>query len=246
MKNTTVYWAPWNHSVETNMAQILFSEPISVLKDIGEIHKGNNFFQCPAVTDYCKNTYAIKSELDIELSYNKDTGWVSSSIPSQAFFDEFVFVEPKMDWVKTVRITLPSRHVFYSDDDIQAELIPAYLQGSRVPENINVVPGTFNISKWIRPLECSGIILDLDKPIKIKKGDVLYYVRFIPKTDSKITLERVALTEDIKQITFACLFVKELKKKLPLSAMYILAEGAMGVFKRNRKPKCPFSRLWKR
>jgi len=107
--------------------------------------------------------------------------------------------------------------------------------------NLMSIPGTFNISKWIRCIDFSAEIKDEKKPVKIKKGDVLFYVRFKTKDDSKVELERVPYTVELKYATTACFSVKNHIKNLPLKILYKMAEPFLSKLSFRKQPKkCPF------
>jgi hypothetical protein len=134
-------------------------------------------------------------------------------------------------------------YVFYSKDEMMVELVPPFLQGHTTPNNFNIVPGIFDISKWIRPVECSGLMIDLSTPIKVKQGDALMYLKFIPKDKGKVTMQRELITEDLINVAGSCTAVKTVVRNIPLDTLYKLAASTIAVFKKSKSSKCPFSRL---
>ena len=86
-------------------------------------------------------------------------------------------------------IQLRDTYLFWTKNkDVWIEQIPHPLI-SRY--GIEIIPGTFPISVWQRPVVCGFNILDYDVNIKIARGTPLYYIRFYSKKgDSLFSLNR--------------------------------------------------------
>lgn len=249
MKSNIVYWSPWElDKTESIAANILFGEPVPVLKDLGIKYEGAGFLECPAYINYCKNMFVIKAEMDITFTFDMEKNWMSCTLNSQAFYDRFAVFEKTGTSPtdgKSRRVTIPSSYLFYSEDEMMVESISPFLQGHSVPINFNIVPGTYDISKWIRPIECSGQMLSLDEPLKVKRGDALMYLKFIPKDNGKVTLQRETISDELLRVTLSCTSVKYVVPRISLESLYKLAEPLITLFKKNKRSKCPFRRFWK-
>ena len=137
-------------------------------------------------------------------------------------------------------LSLPPVYAFYSNSNIQLESIHPFMEINDSITNTILIPGVYNISKWIRPIDFSFEIKDDTKRIKVKRGDVLFYVRFITKDDSKVELERTAFTEELDKAMKSCFNVKEIIKNVPLKTLYSMAESFMRTLSFKKPKKCPF------
>ena len=233
-----VYWTPdTNDSPEF---EILFSEPESLFKHLQKTREGSLHMKCPAFVDFVKNIYVIKSPIDMEISVNrKDKSMQVAGITEKLG----TFVINRIGDVgekSPLALSLPPAYIFYSNDDIDMESMHAFMEVNDSISNLMSVPGTYNISKWIRSIDFSAEIKDENKPIKIKKGDVLFYVKFRTKDDSKVELERVLLTEELKYAARACFSVKQHIKNIPLKTLYKMAEVFLSKLSFKKPKKCPF------
>ena len=85
-----------------------------------------------------------------------------------------------------------------------------------------MIPGTMNIHKWIRPVDFTFEIIDLDQPLHLKRGDPLFAVKF--KTSEKVNLTHIEYSKDLKHITEACLASKTYVPRKSLKYRYKMAE----------------------
>jgi hypothetical protein len=240
---TTVYWTPYvgtplnSKDVATlPETQILYQPPQPLLKEIANIHKGKEFLTCPAVIEMCQNVFVITAPMDVIAVLNPDThtaevrgfGW------TQEFFDRTCVIRSDNT------ISMPPQYVFYAKDHVTIEVLPVFLLPSASIENIILIPGTMNISKWIRPVDFSFVVKDTSKPITIRKGEPLMLVRFIPKNNQKIVLEHVESTKELSVVVNACTMLKHRIANLKLPELYEMAKSHIDRFLGRKKKKCPF------
>jgi len=244
MKTTKIYWTPFcdykNGEILNPECQILFNEPESVYKNLLK-QKTTDYLKCPAFIEICKNTYVITSPFDMEININKENKYVSSSF-SQSLFD--VYCRNRLEQTKSSDlplITLPPHYVIYSDEDVMIELLPCFLQTK--DKAWNIVPGTFNIGKWIRPIEFVLEILNNQDSLSIKSGDPLFYIKFRTPNNSKVELIRVPMTKKLNDAIITTIGVKAIKQNLSLKTLYKMAESFLSLYKKPKK--CPFH-FWKK
>lgn len=235
---TKVYWTPDNDGFPE--LEILFSEPESLFKHLQKTRDGSLHMKCPAFVDFVKNTYVIKSPIDIEIFSDRK----EKSMQVGGIIEKLgKFVVNRIDDVGEgcpLAISLPPAYIFYSNDDIEIETLHAFMEINDSLSNVMLVPGTFNISKWIRSIDFTVEIKNENEPVKIKKGDVLFYVKFKTKDDSKVELERVAHTEELKYVAKACFSVKQHIRNVPLKTLYKMAESFLTTLTFRKPKKCPF------
>lgn len=241
-----VYWSVFNGSLDVKMSwvNIALSDPEPAYKSlVSSRNKDVIYFKCPAVQDYFKNTFVVRSPVDITISI--DNGCVRTHEYDQKFFDIFINSKTNNGIDRYETIIFAIDYLFYSDEPCLVEQLPAFMEDSALQRSIRIIPGTFDISKWIRPLQCSFEVIDPSSPIVIKRGDPLFYVRLIPKDNSKVTLERVNVDSNLHQVVTSCLTLKSVITNNSLKQNYEMAKSYLSLWKRGRKKsKCPFH-FWK-
>lgn len=240
---TTVYWDCYNEKTDMRWFELTLVSPTPVLPSVirnRSVAHNNHFTKCPAFKDYYKNVYMVTSPVDMELIYDKTTGFLSNVPQDQGFFD--AVVQHRGDAIgkdDPFLMSLAFSYLFVADSDCMIEQIPATMHNSDISKRVNLICGTFNIGKWFRPVEFSFEVNDFSKPIKIKRGEPLFYIRFVPKNGEKVNLVHKSMPTDTLEVVKACLFVKDSKLRLPLNTLYKLAERLYP--KLWFKRKCPFS-----
>jgi len=237
---TTVYWGQNKVDFSTVEASLdlAFIEPELLLPTIkkSRAHESGTYLECPAFLDYYKHTYIIRSPITTTLTVDYANKYLNVFPQKQEFYDTFVNNRANVIGHKDpFLLSLQFFNLFVADEDCMVEQLPPAFH----PEvaNIRVIPGTFNIGKWYRPLEVAFEVIDPSKPIKITRGDPLYYVRLIPKNGGKVELKPTTYTREQSDIVISCVSLKKAIPKLPLKALYKLAER----FNMLPKKKCPFN-----
>ena len=130
-------------------------------------------------------------------------------------------------------------YVFIADKSVKIETLYPSMHRSETTNNINLIQGTFDISKWIRPIEFGVEVLNDNKIVKFKRGDVLFYIRFL--TDEKINLERIPHSNDLNYMIYPFTNMKKELPNQPLEKVYKIAEPWIKLIKKKLfKSKCPF------
>lgn len=221
-----VYWS--NYSDEdigaSNFLDLMVYDIKPITPELKRQYKGakqfNVYTQCPSHRSYFKNTFVVTSPFNLELSHSVIDGIpnVYSSSMSQGFFDKNVIIS---DYEKENQlIQLAFFWQLFSSDDISVEVMPAILHSNNFIDNTIYLPGEMNISKWFRPIQ-PAFMMKTDK-VSIKTGDVLFYIKFKPKTDGKVTLKHFDMTDKLKQYQFNCAGVKNFSSHMSLQKLYNL------------------------
>jgi hypothetical protein len=242
---TKVYWAPTAYKDSKgerfDNVDIAFDEPTPFLKDFFISREAPTYFQCYGFLDYCKNIYIIKAPCDFTLTVDRGIKYVNVlGITQETYMSYFNNRgEESADNDPYLFTALPS-YTMYSDEDVMAEAIPMFLHKTPHLDNVRLIPGTYNIGKWIRPLDFSGELLDSTLPLVIKRGDPLFCVRFVTPNNEKVELERVMYSGKLEQVAKACATTKHMVPKQPLNKLYEMAEPLMQLLGFQKKSKCPF------
>jgi hypothetical protein len=205
--------------------EILFAEPVPLLKHILETREGTRHIKCPAFIDFTKNMYAIKAPLDMHITVDKENNHITvHNLPPEVLNRVIMGRGETAHGVPYTLTTVP-RYLFYSTGEVFIESMQAFMEANDSVSNLMLVPGTYDISKWIRPVDFSFEVKDDKKDIHIKKGDVIFYVRFRAKDDSKVELERVEESRELNNVVAACTGVKRYMRNVPLKVLYAMAES---------------------
>jgi hypothetical protein len=227
---TTVCWTPSEKLVE---ASILFEEPKLLSKELAERYRGYEFFTCPAFQGLCKNTFVITAPMSGTIKVSKGSGDTTMNI------DGYGWDQPLYNAYCRVRldgtVSLPPNYIFYAKESLEMEVLPVFLLDSPSLENAMFMPASYDIGKWIRPVDFSFIPKDITKPIVINRGDPLFFIRFKPKDGERVVLERVEYTQEVQNTIGACVNMKLRLKNMTLPELYKLAKSHIQLFLKGRK-----------
>lgn len=236
-----VYWlAVGKQTLRTVPANawmnVLHRTPEPILKTILATRTRQAYFNCPAFIDVCKNTYLLRAPVDMFIDIDVKNKSIFIRNQNQDFFDEFMADrfgnsaegDPYI-------LTTPPSYLFYSKESVRMELMPPFLVHSPVLDNLKLIPGAFDIGKWVRPTEFSAEVIDTSKTIIIKENDPLMAVRFTPADGSTVELERTELTPELESAIRSCLKVKNVKQNVKLPQLYEYAKEYLSfIFKRHK------------
>ena len=227
------YFSEWQN--------VAVQPPELAYKSIAADRENSDILPCPAIQGYFKNTYLIRSPIDFVLTPKVNAKTFSIDRFDQKFYIEWVIRRPG-DFVNPKRpiCTLGPKLVFVADEDVIIESLPAMMHDSETLRNIRVIPGTYNIHRWMRPLDFTFEILDPSVPLEFKRGDPLFYVRFIDPKGRKVELERIEQTDDIIKTMYGMVVLKNYIPKLGLDKLYDMAHDWIKNKKWLKKKKCPF------
>ncbi len=169
---------------------LLIMEP----EKVGVTDEHGSYKYCPAFAIYTNQTFLLRSPFDLELNfYNNEVNVLYSSISPNVLKDHLT-----IDMEKNPIVQLELHIGFVADETCFIELTSDHFSINRPNNHVRVVPGTYDISSWQRLLNYSIEWTDTSKPISIKRGDPLLYVRFRTKNPSeKFELKRIEMTDDL-------------------------------------------------
>jgi hypothetical protein len=233
---TTVYWSPMltkvHRGAEINEADILFEQPKPLMKELLATYKNHLFMKCPSTQASCKNVFVVTAPMDADifLTSNPDELFalnVEGSGWDQNFYDAFCELR------KDGTVSMPPSYLFYAKKSLEMEVSHAFLLDSPSLDNTLVIPGSFDIGKWVRPIDFTFVVKDPSKPVKIKRGEPLFFIRF--KTDERVEFIRVEYSKKLHDITHSCVQVKKRVPNLSLSTLYALAKSRLDLFFKGLK-----------
>lgn len=192
--------------------------PDRIAKEFQKTRKLSHFSVCPAHTDFIKNIFIIRSPIDLEFDYSYPKGIITKDIElARLMFDVRFNVDSLYP-----QIELNLQHYFISDSSCEVIALPAFMHYNNFTNNATVIPGKFDIGKWVRPISCSFELKTKEGSVSIKKGDALFYIKF--NTHNAVKLEKIKETskelEKLNKLRYACIDLKSKNSMQPLSKRY--------------------------
>lgn len=168
-------------------------------------HYGYNY--CPAYTDFLHNLYAFKCPIDYSLHLDLATGMVGTKHYSQNEFNKFINVRSLDDKLFSFYVT----YSFYADtESLPISQMPAFLENNSFVDNTVLIPGTFDVVKWPRPISCAFHMKT--NSLDFNEGDILFYTKF--HTDRNIEFKYFVETDRLRQLKTMVINSKNLKSKV--------------------------------
>ena len=221
----------------------------SVLKSVTN-ERNALYIKCPAFTDYYKNCFLVRAPNDVEMEVkktNENIKYISLKNQNQEFCNSYIVDRNKENSLFSM-MSIEWGHVFYSKESVMIEQLPAnlHVHEAEFLKNIMLIQGTFDIAKWYRPVHYSFEIIDDNKPISIKRGDPLFYVRFL--TDKKVNLIYENENLYVDKIQKGCVSARTFIKQNTMAENYNIAHNMITNLKNKifKRSKCPFGFLHKK
>ena len=215
-----VYWSPWSNMDIYEGCNMIYDDPYPLAKYYNSLMEKNNlhdnFLKCPAHVNYTKNIFCLPQPFDIDVVI--ENGQLIDVAKNKASNLNHFYQMKAPSLVGKNTINIYSNWIFFSEEPLILESMPAFMHNTGLQNSGFYVPGTFDISKWFRPLEGAIQLWDGVTTIKCNAGDPLFYARFM--TDEKIRLRRFNLTPEIREISKACMHVKRYKTIKNLDKLY--------------------------
>lgn len=214
------------------------------IKSIKEIEFENYEFQgCPAWHSWASSSFVFFSQEEVIFKYDKE----KKIIPVNSFDNPLrEKINLSYDWNTgfTPTFQLNQHCLFWTEDkNVWLEQIP-FGTTSKF-SNIDLIPAHFPFSVWTRVVSVGFKVIDVDKPIVIKKGTPLYTVRFISQNYPEISLE---YKEPEQKILNKAMDNVSFKLKQPNKSWGIiqqLLKKEKDELEIERQSKCPFAFLFK-
>jgi hypothetical protein len=210
-------YCPWfekNHNT-TNTALNYYGWAELATLDLEPLDTWDNstarFLQCPAVIKYIKNTYVLKNTVDLELTWDKNNSVISSNLPHEASNAMIRTHWGDFDPVNGRPIVaISNSFVLVADQPVYVDFFPAF---NDIDPSWRLIPGTYNIHSWQRPI-LPTIELLQDKVI-IKRGQPMAYLRFRSEDPKdSFSLQKIERTDKLEHVVNSCLTLKHYMPKL--------------------------------
>jgi hypothetical protein len=197
-----VYWAcledEWQRAPQPSRVSQTFFGSIHPLKNENpSVEEQNGWIplkRCPAFNSYLKNMYEVKSLYDYSFFSTKD------GIMSNTFDANFFKKHVSLRSVEKKSFSFLNRYIFFSDCDsleMTAYIHPVF-ENNGITRSCVLIPGTYDIAKWFRPLEMAFYLKDGHDVFSVEHNDVLFYIKF--HTDKKINFIQFKIDDEIAKM----------------------------------------------
>lgn len=205
-------------------AGVIYSAPERVRSvDLNKKH-AKSASRCPAVINLESRYFVVRCPFDLNIGFTRDdkgkpalrnlSGEASSIRASK--LGEKLHLTNEVEWrhpnVPTIQLSLP--YVFVADEPVYANQVAPFMHYAKDPLPGTIFGGRYPINVWPRPLMWAFEWHDTTKPIKVNRGDPLFYVSFetLPQDRSVALVEAEvtpALTEYMEMISGAVNYVNQ-------------------------------------
>lgn len=213
-------------TANTHCSELLFEKPEAVRINV----------PCPVIGMWTTQTFLLRAPYDFDLHFELTQHGPSlrwgEIAPSAAIEDCFALTPPQT-WRAPDKPQLMWRidHLFLADEEVVMEsCAPFYHHGDPAgPEaEGRAWPGVFIPSRWdiqafVRPLPWTLEWQDIDRPLSLRKGDPISYVRFHSRVfDDTFRMKRLQYSERMADAVARGKRLARVKRKLPGFAQRLL------------------------
>jgi hypothetical protein len=166
--------------------------------------------RCPAVINLESRYFVIRCPFDINIGFARDdkgkpvlrnlSGEASAIRASK--LGEKLHITNEVEWrrpeVPTIQLSLP--YVFLADEPVYMSQVAPFMHHAREPLPGTIFGGRFPIHVWPRPLMWAFEWHDIARPLKVNRGEPLFYVTFetMPQ-DRSVAVVEAEETAELKE-----------------------------------------------
>ena len=169
--------------------------------------KGNLRY-CPAFTRLLENTFALKFPFEANLDMSDPTGQIGVDRYGPDFWNNMLNVRSRGLNLYSV----PLHYIFIAEDSLEMSVTGAHFTQNEFTNNTLVVPGQFDIGRWVRPLDLAFYLKDGAPGVHFEEGADYAYVKF--HTEEPVTLKKFFPTPEFNRLVFDNIHSKSYKKNI--------------------------------
>ena len=223
-----VQWIPYISQQNGLEANISYIEPENAFSFYKKTREDSRAMLCPSIAGYLKNCFVIRSPYEITLEYNH----ANKTLATDRYGDEFangrMYVEGFENSPTILHLFPQYLFLANSKKPVHIEVLPMLFEFNKFA----VIPGTFDVAKWLRPIEFA-LEVYTDCKLEIKRETPLFMVRFVTEDNDTIILEQGIQTQEVYNAFMSCYSTKLYNPKMNLTKLYKMAEGYMNIMKRK-------------
>lgn len=211
-----VYWGTFERGHELVPGErfgnlgLAYHKPDPLIRNISEEVKLSDYAKCPAFTDVARNTFVLRSPINIKFKVFPKQRRLQASNPHvfQSKFDVTrLFPSGVFQYLTS--------YLFFSEKPMKMHQVHPYLHFNSFTENANALTGCYDCGQWFRPIQ-GAFVCDMSKNeivFDIKRGDPYCYISF--DTDEKVQLQKFYLNNEIETLIQQTTQLKEVGKVSP-------------------------------
>lgn len=220
-KPIVVYYSPIVGAGKEYFSASLFSDTLKpLLHDLKQnkhrdIDSSLSFFSCRGFLGFMKNLYVQYNPFDIDVTVNDLRQVINNG--NQDLSHLFISRDEQVS--KEHNLNYDVAYFFFCEESLEIEVFSPFLQHSEFVKNAYIVPGTFNIGKWFRPVNPAiQLMSHHSRRVVSPKGDPMMYIRF--KTDRPVILKKFYITPELLDISASAVGYKMYEKNKTFEYLY--------------------------
>lgn len=229
---TTIKWIPIDFSKDftDHVANITHFEPEPAFKYLNSAREDSNFLKCPGLSGFLKNMFVIRCPLDITLEIDVEKQTCRTNDCDQKFFDNNMMVNYKKGKNDPMILHFFPKYMYVTDskEPVEFTMLPWFFR----PNEMALIPGSFDITKWIRTTEPAFEIYQ-SGTYTFKRGEPLYCVHFKPESGKLVKLEKGVMTEELRNANWSCVGLKTRLPGLNLKTIYSISHDYIEIMKKR-------------
>jgi len=231
-----IYYAPFMEGYQFGWEHPLFEEEVyipiqSYLSYYKEYHEKHTYWKCPAWKHYWKNSFVIFSQMDMTITYDKDTGVVDQWSYDFINVDEGksppTLMKPPTPYNGVLVGQMHQHFVFWSKEKTRDTWVEIVSPPSFAEKGIEIISAEYPFNRWPRMI-LSACRFN-NEVTNISRGEPIGVIRF-RSYDTTFSLERKDAPDKLRVKSHNLARVKNF---LPNKSWEIIKEN-----------KCPMRKFW--
>lgn len=197
-----------------------------------------HFTKCPVWAHKASRIFLVRSPISFEFhfNYNKlgEYGIYWDTKKNELDFNDVLLLEP--GWNNREKAALqvlhPTLALWTKEKNIWYEVRPHSITSAK--NNFSAIGGWFNLSAWQRPSAFGLHVYDMNKPVKVNRGDVIFEICFYSNN----------LDDQFKLVEHNEIPEKEWKRMVNTASVKMHVKNFTKHLFRKQESKCPFAFLF--
>lgn len=239
----TVYWSPAQFIPEEESWNFLYQEPQSVSKKFYDLlYNNSSSTKCPAARFFFRNTYSLNSTIENSFEFPYGLLYDVYEDPGMHYdlpVDSAVKIGKSRENQMEGYVNLEYNHswFFFCEEDLEIRYSAPYFPATSPIEGAMLASGSFNISRWFRPVNLEYYVPVDARSFHLKEDQPLAFVEF--DTDRPIEFKRFMLNNKIAKMTTEIVqsdrysFLNNLKSRYKLFTKTGMREILLSEIKQN-------------
>lgn len=233
MSKVKVGWAPLLTEPWSRGLALFVNKPENLFDQ--HMRAGSHRYRlCPATRNLAQNTFVVKSPFDAHFILDADLRNIEFIQPHVQNLEFFNLRGHQYAETDEPIMSINFFQLFVTEQpDVEAMVTAPWFEKTQA--SFRVIPGRYRISDWWRPLDFALQLPQRRSEVKIRSGDVLFYITFSNRDpESRFLLEEIAVTPELDDFINVTTGAKNYRPRCPLRTLY-------GFFdKYKHKPRLEF------